>query len=94
MHGESIGGMIGAHVANVGSTSNSTEEPAVVKCLLLDRTFASLDSLSARLLGWWAAAGIRYIYMWHTDVVTDYLGANCRYVSISFFVFCFDIYYF
>ena len=73
IHGESIGGMVASHLgANFRADF-----------LVCDRTFASLDSLAARMMGWWAAMGLRLIGQWHTDVVTDFLAANCPKVVLQ-----------
>ncbi len=45
---------------------------------MCDRTFASLDSVATRLLGGaWAGYGLRYLGLWSTPVVSDYLAARC-----------------
>ena len=68
VHGESIGGMSACHIAR-----NMT-----VSALICDRTFASLDSLATRLLGGdWAGCGLMYLGLWSTNVVRDYLAAQC-----------------
>ena len=48
-----------------------------VDFLVCDRTFASLDAVAARLLGAWAGYGIRFLTLWRTDVVADYLACAC-----------------
>jgi hypothetical protein len=44
--------------------------------LVCDRTFASLDAIGERMLGYWAKLGMRYIGCWWTDVVKDYLSVR------------------
>ena len=63
VHGESIGGLVASYVASA----------CQVDLLVCDRTFASLDATAARLMGQWASLGLRYLAMYHTDVVSDYL---------------------
>lgn len=48
----------------------------MVKMLICDRTFASLDSIAARLLGQWAAYGLVYLGCWTDDCVYRYLNSN------------------
>jgi len=69
VHGESIGGMIACHVAA------HVQPPP--RLLVADRTFASLDSVAEKLLGKWASFGLRYLGLWHTNVVQDYCAATC-----------------
>ena len=69
IHGESLGGMSACHIANIytnkpmynidGSISSSEREGVEVKLLVCDRTFASLDSVAARMLGSWAGHALR-----------------------------------
>ncbi len=73
IHGESLGGMVACSLAK----SNK------IKLLVCDRTFASLDSVAARLMGTWAEIGIRYLGHWYTNSVTDYLKADCRKVILQ-----------
>ena len=75
VHGESIGGMSACHVAAL--------TPSLVDLLVCDRTFASLDAVAARLLGAWAGYGIRFLTFWRTDVVADYLSAECAKVILQ-----------
>jgi hypothetical protein len=68
VHGESIGGLAACYVA-----SHYT-----VEGLVCDRTFASLDAVATRLLrGMWAGYGLRYLSLWQTHVVADYLACTC-----------------
>lgn len=68
VHGESIGGLAACYVAS----------HCVVEGLVCDRTFASLDAVATRLLrGMWAGYGLRYLGLWQTHVVTDYLACSC-----------------
>jgi len=46
---------------------------SIIKALVCDRTFASLDAVAGRLLGSWAAAGLWYLGCWYTNSVADYL---------------------
>ena len=73
LHGESIGGMMACHGAKVCGTD----------LLICDRTFCSLDAVAERLLGTWASFGLNYICQWKTDVVSDFLGANCAKLVIQ-----------
>ena len=57
--------------------------PAQVDFLVCDRTFASLDAVAARLLGAWAGYGIRFLALWKTDVVADFLATTCPKVSVG-----------
>ena len=70
IHGESLGGLSACHVANIytnkpmynidGSIKSSdVREGVEVKLLVCDRTFASLDSVAARMLGSWAGHALR-----------------------------------
>ena len=69
VHGESIGGMVACHIAS---------RPDVkADMLVVDRSFAALDCLAGRLLGGWAALGLRWLALWTTDVVSDYLNTRC-----------------
>ena len=61
VHGESIGGMMAAYVA-----AYSQPSPRMV---VMDRTFASLDAVAERLLGYWSNWSLRYLGCWDTDVV-------------------------
>jgi len=45
--------------------------------LLADRTFASLDSVAARMMGQPLAMCVRYLGFWFTDSVSDYLDSKC-----------------
>ena len=65
IHGESIGGMIACHVA-----SSVVPPPNM---LVADRTFSSLDATAARLMGMWAYHAVRWLTLWRTDVVDDFL---------------------
>eukprot|EP01034_Spumella_vulgaris_P034452 gene34452-42490_t len=68
VHGESIGGMAACYVAS----------HCAVEGLVCDRTFASLDAVATRLLrGMWAGYGLRYLGLWQTHVVSDYLACSC-----------------
>ena len=75
VHGESIGGMVGCHVA-------AHAEPPP-RLLVADRTFASLDAVAEKLLGKWASFGLRYLGLWNTNVVADYSAAACEKVLIQ-----------
>lgn len=87
VHGESIGGLVACHLAATFSSQNSSNSSSssggsggssvVVAGLVCDRTFASLDSTAARLLGSWAGLSLRYLVGWQTDTVTEYLQASC-----------------
>lgn len=47
--------------------------------LVCDRSFASLDAAGSRLMGSWAGWGLRWVCMWSTDSVSDYIAAsNCH----------------
>ena len=72
IHGESLGGMSACHIANIytnksiyssdgsrSSGSSDVREGVAVKLLVCDRTFASLDSVAARMLGSWAGHALR-----------------------------------
>jgi len=73
IHGESIGGMCAAHVA----------AHCPPELLICDRSFASLDAVAQRLMGSWAALGLRYVGLYRTDVVTDFLRAPCKKVLLQ-----------
>ncbi len=74
VHGESIGGMAACYVAS----------RCPVEGLVCDRTFASLDSVASRLLhGAWAGYGLKYLGLWSTHVVGDYLSAACPKVVLQ-----------
>ena len=69
VHGESLGGMSACHIANIYTNksrsriasidSSDVREGVEVKLLVCDRTFASLDSVAARMLGSWAGHALR-----------------------------------
>eukprot|EP01036_Dinobryon_divergens_P033892 gene33892-43786_t len=67
VHGESIGGMVACHIA----------KECNIDILICDRTFASLDAVAFRMMGSWAGYGVKYIGCWRSNVVEDYLSANC-----------------
>jgi len=70
-------GDIEMHLAGWGTTSSVTYghgQGNIVKALVCDRTFASLDSVAGRLLGSWAAAGLWYLGCWYTNSTADYLA--------------------
>lgn len=67
VHGESIGGMIGCYMARHGN----------VQALVCDRTFSSLDGAASRLMGNWAGMSLRNLVWWKTDVVDDFMFAEC-----------------
>lgn len=67
VHGESIGGMVAAHVA---AHCNVTG-------LVCDRTFGSLDAAARRILAQWAGGAVKYAAWWSTNVVDDYLSVKC-----------------
>ena len=67
IHGESIGGLVASYIAST----------LPVDLLICDRTFASLDAVAGRLMGQWAFLGLRYIGLYRSDVVSDYMRANC-----------------
>eukprot|EP01041_Mallomonas_annulata_P010249 gene10249-21380_t len=67
VHGESIGGMVACHIAK------STD----IDLLVVDRSFASLQSLAGRLVGQWAEVGLKYLTFWNTDVVNDFMQSHC-----------------
>jgi hypothetical protein len=73
VHGESIGGMVACHVVRTCGAD----------LLICDRTFASLDSVASRLLGWWAGLGLRFLGLWNTDVVSDFLSCSCPKVVLQ-----------
>jgi hypothetical protein len=73
IHGESIGGMTASHIARHCGAD----------MLVCDRTFASLDSTAARLLGGWASLGLRYIGQWNTNVAHDFLHVRCPKVVLQ-----------
>ena len=75
-HGESIGGMVAAHVA----ARLADRERDLLVC---DRTFASLDATAGRLMGSWASLGLRYVGLYRTDVASDYLSARCHKVMLQ-----------
>lgn len=67
LHGESIGGMMACHAANICGAD----------LLICDRTFCSLDAVAERLMGSWASYGLQIICRWNTDVVADFLQTRC-----------------
>ncbi len=48
----------------------------IVKALICDRTFASLDAVASKLLGTWAAYGLWYLGGWRTNTVVDFLRVS------------------
>ena len=54
------------------AASTKAEDQPIVKALVCDRTFASLDSVASRLLGKWAAQGLWYLGCWRTNSISDY----------------------
>lgn len=66
-------GMVACHVA----------KECDVDMLICDRTFASLDAVACRMLGSWAGYGLRYIGLWSSNVVADYLAASCTKLIIQ-----------
>lgn len=77
IHGESIGGMVASHIASHSRYKH------LIKLLICDKSFASLDSVAARMLGEWASVGLRYIGHWYTNVVLDYLNASCPKICLQ-----------
>lgn len=73
IHGESLGGMVACHLARKYK----------IDLLVCDRTFASLDGVANRMLGTWAGLGLRYLGLWFTNVVADYLAADCHKVILQ-----------
>lgn len=73
VHGESIGGMIGCHIA-----ANHK-----VDLLVCDRTFASLDAVASRLMAPSFGNALRYLAFWQTNVVTDYLAVKCKKIILQ-----------
>lgn len=73
IHGESIGGMVACYLARHGD----------VKALVCDRTFSSLDAAASRLMGNWAGNSLRYIALWQTDCVDDFLQAKCAKIVLQ-----------
>ncbi len=68
VHGESIGGLAACFVAR----------SCQVDLLVCDRTFASLDALATRLLGaMFVGYGLKYLGLWSTHVVGDFLACEC-----------------
>jgi hypothetical protein len=55
----------------------------IIKALICDRTFASLDSVAARLLGTWAAHGLWYLGCWRTNNIEDYLSVSCTKIVLQ-----------
>ena len=77
IHGESIGGMVAAHIA-----SHSVYKDHI-RMLICDKSFGSLDAIAARMMGTWASVGLRYLGQWYTDVVIDYLNSSCPKVILQ-----------
>ena len=85
--------LLGDIEMNLSSSSNPTtrhqqpilnnHDQAIVKALICDRTFASLDAVAGRLLGSWAAAGLWYLGCWYTNSVTDFLSIPGTYNAPS-----------
>jgi hypothetical protein len=50
----------------------ASHAPDGCKLLICDRTFASLDSAACRLMGGWAAFGLKWVCLWSTDIISDY----------------------
>lgn len=73
VHGESLGGMVACHLARKYK----------IDLLVCDRTFASLDGVANRMLGTWAGLGLKYLGFWFTNVVSDYLAADCHKVILQ-----------
>lgn len=69
VHGESIGGLVACSIA-----ANNNNRIAALVC---DRTFASLDATASRLMGSWAGNFMKFGAFWNTNVVNNYLKANC-----------------
>lgn len=82
VHGESIGGMVASYIASHSRYKHR------VKLLICDKSFASLDSVAARMLGEWASQGLRYIGHWYTNVVLDYLSVNCPKICLQVCCWC------
>jgi pimeloyl-ACP methyl ester carboxylesterase len=71
VHGQSMGGMVATHIA-----AHSKQGCQLLVC---DRSFSSLDAAGSRLMGSWAGWGLRWVCMWTTDSVSDYIAAsNCH----------------
>mmetsp|Transcript_15225 Transcript_15225/g.37560 ORF Transcript_15225/g.37560 Transcript_15225/m.37560 type:complete len:974 (+) Transcript_15225:286-3207(+) len=76
IHGESIGGVAASGTARRLSENNPLREK--VSLLICDRTFCNLEAVAQRLVGGWSGYAIRMLApFWSTDVVGDYLAANC-----------------
>ena len=69
VHGESLGGMVAAHVA--------CECAGDVDLLVVDRSFKSLGAAGRYLLAWWAEAGMDWTTWWKTDAVPDFVRSSC-----------------
>lgn len=77
LHGESIGGMVAAHIACRSKYKH------MVKMLICDKAFGSLDAVASRMLGSWASIGLRYIGHWYTNVVLNYFECSCPKVCLQ-----------
>lgn len=76
IHGESIGGVAASRVAQQLCLSPATSEK--VALLLCDRSFCNLEAVAQRLVGNWSGYGIRMLApFWNTDVVGDFIAADC-----------------
>jgi hypothetical protein len=86
IHGESIGGMAAAGIAQhltLTSTADTTMHiPPIL--LLCDRTFSNLEALAQRLVGSWTGYAIRLIAPnWNMDVANDFLSVPCSKIVAS-----------
>lgn len=73
IHGESIGGMVACHLAR----------NCAVNAVLCDRTFGSLDAAARRIMAQWAGSAVKYLALWNTNVIDDYLSVSCAKLVIQ-----------
>lgn len=67
-HGQSMGGMIAAHLARKG----------LVDFVFCDRTFFDLSEVAQYMMGKWAKYGMRAVTFWGgLDSTSDFIYSNC-----------------
>ena len=77
VHGESMGGMLAAHLANV------RELVPRIDLLVCDRTFRDLESAGAELLAHWIKPAMKWLVFWDSDNTQAFLKARCKKICMA-----------